>query len=87
MTNDLDHDLRDTFRRHEQDVLGRGPTPSPSLFRRIRRRQTGTVLMAAVAAAAIAIAGISGLDAIRASEQTPAVPGGAEPDRRRPDPP
>jgi hypothetical protein len=78
MTNDLDHDLRDTFRRHEHDVLGHGPTPSPSLFRRIRRRQTGTVLMAAVAAAAIAIAGISGLDAIRASEQTPAVPGPAE---------
>jgi hypothetical protein len=73
--NDIDHDLRDTFRRHEQDVLGHGPTPSPSLFRRIRRRQTGTVLMSAVAAAAIAIAGISGLDALRASEQTPAVPG------------
>jgi hypothetical protein len=76
--NDLDHDLRDTFRRHEQDVLGHGPSPSPSMFRRIRRRQTGTVLMAVVAAAAIAIAGISGLDAIRASEQTPAVPGPAE---------
>lgn len=78
MTNDLDPDLRDTFRRHEQDVLGHGPTPSPSLFRRIRRRQTGTVLMAVAAAAAIAIAGISGLDAIRSSEQTPAVPGGGE---------
>jgi hypothetical protein len=78
MTNDLDHDLRDTFRRHEQDVLGHGPTTSRSMFRRIRRRQTGTVLMAVVATAAIAIAGISGLGAIRSSEQTPAVPGGAE---------
>jgi hypothetical protein len=34
--------------------------------------------MASVAAAAIAIAGISGLDAIRASEQTPAAPEGSE---------
>ena len=72
MTNDLDRDLRDTFHRHEKDLLGRGPTPAPNMFRRIRRRQAGTVLMAAVAAAAITIAGISGLDAIRASEQTPA---------------
>src|SRR3990172_6096517 len=72
MTNDLDRDLRDTFHRHEKDLLGRGPTPAPNMFQRIRRRQTGTVLLAAVAAAAITIAGISGLDAIRASEQTPA---------------
>src|SRR3972149_850792 len=81
MTNDLDldRDLRDTFHRHEQDLLGRAPTPPPNMFQRIRRRQTGTVLLAAVAAAAIAIAGISGLDAIRASEQTPA-------SSRRPDP-
>jgi transglutaminase-like putative cysteine protease len=75
MTNDLDRDLRDTFRRHEQDLLGRHPTPAPNMFERIRRRQTGTVLMAALAAAAIAIAGISGLDAIRVSEQTPASSG------------
>src|SRR3990172_7513260 len=77
MTNDLDRDLRDTFHRHEQDLLGRAPTPPPNMFQRIRRRQTGTVLLAAVAAAAIAIAGISGLDAIRASEQTPASSGPA----------
>jgi transglutaminase-like putative cysteine protease len=79
MTNDLDldRDLRDTFHRHEKDMFGRGPTPSPSMFRRIRRRQTGTVLMAALAAAAIAIAGISGLEAIRVSEQTPASSGPA----------
>jgi hypothetical protein len=78
MTNDLDHDLRDTFRRHEHDVLGHVPARSPGMVRRIRRRQTGTVLMAVAAAAAIAIAGISGLGAIRSSEQTPALPGGAE---------
>ena len=77
MMNDLDRDLRDTFHRHEQDLLGRGPTPTPNMFRRIRRRQTGTVLMAAVAAAAIAIAGIFGLDAIRVSGQTPASSGPA----------
>ena len=77
MTNDLDRDLRDTFNRHEQDMLGRRPTPAPNMFQRVRRRQTGTVLMAAFAAAAIAIAGISGLDAIRASEQTPASSGPA----------
>ncbi|HET7235223.1 MAG TPA: hypothetical protein VFK59_02190 [Actinomycetota bacterium] len=73
MTNDLDRDLRETFHRHAQDMLGGDPTPGPNTFRRIRRRQTGTVLMAAVAASAIAFAGISGLDAIRASE-TPAAP-------------
>jgi transglutaminase-like putative cysteine protease len=79
MTNDLDldRDLRDTFHRHEKDMLGRGRAPAPNMFQRIRRRQTGTVLMAAVAAAAITIAGISGLDAIRASEQTPASSGPA----------
>ena len=77
MTNDLDRDLRDTFHRHQQDMLGRGPTPSPRAFRRIRHRQAVTVLTAAVAVAAITIAGISGISAIRASNQTPAVPGGA----------
>lgn len=78
MTNDLDRDLRDTFHRHEQDVFGRGAAPSPSMFRRIRRRQTGTVLMAAAAAGTIAIAGIAGLGATRASEQTPVLPGPTE---------
>jgi hypothetical protein len=74
MTNDLDLDraLRDTFHRHEKDLPRRGTAPAPNMVRRIRRRQTGTVLIAAVAAAAIAIAGLSGLDAIRRSEQTPA---------------
>jgi Tol biopolymer transport system component len=75
MTNDLDRDLRELFRRHEGDMAGRGLEPPPMIARRTRRRQAITLFMVSIAAAAVAVAGFAGLDAIRASDRRPADPG------------
>jgi hypothetical protein len=42
--NDLDHDLREMFRRRESDLLG-SPTAPPRIERRVRRRQVRTVTL------------------------------------------
>lgn len=70
MTNDLDRDLRETFQRHESDVIGRGLSPSPSLARRVRRRQARTVVVAAAAVAAILVG--AGSAVVLRSESRPA---------------
>jgi dipeptidyl aminopeptidase/acylaminoacyl peptidase len=75
MTTDLDRDLRELFLRHERDMEGRGLAPPPTIVRRTRRRQAVTLFVFSTAAIAIAVAGIAGLEAIRASEHRPAVTG------------
>jgi WD40-like Beta Propeller Repeat len=75
MTNDLDRDLRELFRRHEGDMADRGLAPPPTIARRTRRRQAITLFMVSIAASAVAVAGFAGLDAIRASDRQPADPG------------
>ena len=75
MSNDLDRDLREMFRRHEGDMAGRGLMPPPTIVRRTRRRQAATLVVASAVALAVAVAGFAGLEAIRASDRRPADPG------------
>ncbi len=56
--NDLDQDLREMFRRHEADVRGPAALP-PGIRRRVRRRQTATVLAAILMIGALVVGGLS----------------------------
>ena len=72
--NDIDHDLREMFRRHQADLTGSIVAP-PSLTGRVRRRQVFTVLTAAITGAAVIAGAAIGLASIdRADPMVPAVP-------------
>jgi hypothetical protein len=73
MTNDLDRDLRDMFRRHETDLLGRGGTSPPNVVQRVRSRQIRNALVVGLVAVVIAVGATTGLGALlRADKLQPA---------------
>ncbi len=72
--SDIDHDLREMFRRHEGDVTGSVAAP-PDITDRVRRRQGLTVLTAALAVGAVVAGAVVGLGYIdRADPMVPADP-------------
>jgi hypothetical protein len=75
MTTDLDDDLRELFRRHEGDVLGRDLTAPPGIVRRVRRRQVVNVLVVGLVVAVLVVGSMAGIGALlRASDRRPAEP-------------
>ena len=72
--NDIDHDLREMFRRREADLMGPVSAP-PRIASRIRRQQGVTLLAVALTTAAVIAGIVSGLSFIeRADPTVPAVP-------------
>ncbi|MGZ5290919.1 MAG: hypothetical protein ACXWEH_01160 [Actinomycetota bacterium] len=71
--SDLEHDVREMFRRREGDLPGSTPTDAHPVVRRARRRQAGTVAAAALGIALLAAGSFAGLRALRTTERgTPA---------------
>jgi hypothetical protein len=77
--NDLDHDLREMFRRRESDVLAPPETPR-SVARRTRRRQLGTVATAVGTALAVGIVAVIATSSLRGAP-APDVPAAKTTDR------
>ena len=72
--SDIDHDLREMFRRHEADLAGSVVAP-PGIAGRVHRRQGITVLTATLSVAAVVWGIVVGLASIdRADPTVPADP-------------
>lgn len=69
-----DHDLQEMFRRRESDVTVQAPPPE-AVVRRARRRQVGTVVIAATVTVALVAVPLAGLRLLRSGTDDRLTPG------------
>jgi hypothetical protein len=69
-----DHDVQEMFRRRESDVTLQAP-PSEAIVRRARRRQVGTVVIAATVAIVLVAVPLAGLGLLRSGTDDRQTPG------------
>jgi hypothetical protein len=70
-----DHDLREMFRRRESDATLPAASPPAAVVRRARRRQVGTVLIAATVTIALVTVPVAGLRLLRSEGDDLQTPG------------
>jgi len=71
--NDLEHEIRDTLRRHEGDAPAFEISEARRTAGRARRRQVRNVVVGAIAGAAVVVVAFAGLGQLARADRPPAV--------------